>query len=157
MRAVLIVVFIALVAVCSADLYQQCSNGRSIDDLDSKVSVSSCTKAPCKLKKGTQSLVTMKFTPEKDLKRLRNTVFANIAGLPFPFIGVDNTNACGQIFEADGTTKAACPLKAGVEYQYKNNIDVLPIYPTVKVVVHWGLTSEFGDEICFEVPARITN
>jgi Niemann-Pick C2 protein len=57
-------------------------------------------------------------------------VNAKIAGVPFPFIGVDGTNACSQIFLPDGS-QAGCPLKAGQEYLYKNTLKVLDIYPKV--------------------------
>lgn len=35
--------------------------GRTVDNLDDKVSVSMCTKAPCRLRKRTSADVTMKF------------------------------------------------------------------------------------------------
>lgn len=72
---------------------------------------------------------------EKDITSLRNNVFANIVGVPFPFIGVDGSEACGNIYTADGKTKADCPLKAGTEYVYKNAIDVLEIYPRVSLLL----------------------
>lgn len=76
----------------------------------------------------------LSFITGTDIKKLRNLVYANIAGIPFPFIGVDNTNACPNIYESDGETKASCPLKAGKEYQYKNKIDILDIYPRVSSI-----------------------
>jgi len=63
-----------------------------------------------------------------------NTVYAIIAGIPFPFIGVDGTEACSKIFLPDGS-KAACPLKAGQNYVYKNAFKVLEIYPKVRIQV----------------------
>jgi len=68
-----------------------------------------------------------------DIKTLKNEVNAKILGIPFPFLGVDNTNACPQIYLADGTTKVNCPLKAGTEYVYKNSFNVLEIYPKVRI------------------------
>ncbi|KAK9700736.1 ML domain [Popillia japonica] len=148
----------SFVVYSSAAIFQQCRNGAEIGDLDSKVSVTRCTKAPCRLKKGTQVDVDMKLKLDKDVQKIVNLVYANIAGIPFPFIGVDNTNACPNIYEADGTTKANCPLKAGKEYVYKNKINVLDIYPRIKVIVHWELQGSDGSSVfCFEVPARITN
>jgi Niemann-Pick C2 protein len=70
--------------------------------------------------------------PDQDATSVRNTVNAKIAGVPFPFIGVDGTNACSQIFLPDGS-KAGCPLKAGQEYLYKNTLKVLEIYPKVSL------------------------
>lgn len=85
-----------------------------------------------------------------------NTVSANILGIPFPFPGTDGTDACNDIYKDQ--KQVGCPLKAGEEYEYRHNIEVLAIYPRVKTVVHWGLTTpNKGDLICFEVPARITN
>jgi Niemann-Pick C2 protein len=61
-------------------------------------------------------------------------VFAKIAGIPFPFIGVDGTDACSKIFLPDDS-KAGCPLKAGQEYVYKNAFTILEIYPKVHIHV----------------------
>lgn len=77
---------------------------------------------------------------EKDIEKVSNNVFANIVGVPFPFIGVDGTDACSNIYDVDGTTKVGCPLKAGKEYHYKNNIDVLEIYPRVRIL-HFRLNA----------------
>lgn len=76
-------------------------------------------------------MLILNFFPEKEIPALKNNVFANIVGLPFPFIGVDGTDACTNVYEADGTTKAGCPLKKDTPYVYKNKIDVLEIYPRV--------------------------
>ena len=108
---------------------------------------------------------------------LKTEVHAKILGIPFPFIGVDNTNACGNIFLADASTKARCPLAAGQEYIYRNKFDILEIYPKVgrsrspaypvtrsvvlthwadwlscwlpqvKVNVHWALVSQDNERI----------
>jgi len=61
-------------------------------------------------------------------------VYAKIAGIPFPFIGVDGTDACSKIFLPDGS-KAGCPLKAGQDYVYKNAFKVLEMYPKVRIHV----------------------
>jgi Niemann-Pick C2 protein len=66
---------------------------------------------------------------------LENSVFGNILGVPLPFIGVDGTDACPQIYDAEGEKKVGCPLKAGETYIYKNNINVLEIYPRVSILV----------------------
>lgn len=60
-------------------------------------------------------------------------MFARILGLPLPFVGVDNTDACPQIYTVEGE-KAGCPLEAGKTYKYKNLIKVLPIYPIVCIL-----------------------
>lgn len=68
---------------------------------------------------------------DHDIKSLLNTVNANILGIPFPFAGVDGEDACKHIYNEDGTTKVGCNIKAGQEYVYKNEIEVLKIYPRV--------------------------
>ena len=79
--------------------------------------------------------ITTPHVTERDVTSLTNTVYANIVGIPFPFIGVDNTNACNNLFEADGNTKASCPLKGGKQYEYRNSFGVLEIYPRVSLGV----------------------
>jgi ML domain. len=76
---------------------------------------------------------------------VKNTVFAKIAGIPFPFIGVDGTDACSKIFLPDGST-AGCPLKAGQEYVYKNAFKVLQVYPKVRIHVHDSTFSSETDD-----------
>lgn len=82
-------------------------------------------------------------------------MYANVVGIPLPFIGVDGTNACDKLFLEDGETKAKCPLSAGQTYIYKNSFPVLEIYPKLTLVVHWALTSKNKDVVCFELPAKI--
>lgn len=72
------------------------------------------------------------IVPDQDAPSIKNKVNAKIAGVPFPFIGVDGSNACSQVYFPDGS-KAGCPLKAGQEYLYKNTLKVLEIYPKVSV------------------------
>lgn len=97
------------------------------------------------------------FILESEIKRLTTKVSGIILGVPFPFIGVDGTSACNNVFETDGTTKASCPLKAGTEYIYKNSFPVLELYPNVDVIVHWALHDEDAkrDAACFQVPSKI--
>lgn len=135
----------------------RCPQGRSPEDYKQTVSVGTCKKGPCRLRKGHVVNVEFKFTPEEEVKTLTNRVNALFGPLPFPFIGVDGTDACTNVFESDATTKATCPLKAGKSYVYKNNFDILQIYPVIRLVVHWGLVANSGNDVmCFEVPAKIT-
>lgn len=76
-----------------------------------------------------------------------------------PFIGVDGTSACKNMYSEDGATKVECPLEAGKKYVYKRSFDVLPVYPTIAALdVHWALTeNNNNDLVCFEIPGKITN
>ncbi|CAH0551844.1 unnamed protein product [Brassicogethes aeneus] len=152
------VLLVVAIGYGTATQVRKCQGGsRSIDELSKLVRVGNCKKPPCRLRKNSAIDVTLKFSPEFPVESLKNSVTAAIVGVPFPFVGVDGEDACQNVFQEDGTTKAGCPLEAGKNYVYKNKIDVLQIYPNIKVVVHWGLTSPKGDVICFEVPARITS
>lgn len=126
---------------------------------DSEVTISSCKNGRCRFRKRTKVSIEMKLNPEHDVKQLTTRVEAIILGIPLPFIGVDGTSACNNIYTEDGTEKTKCPLKAGEKYLYKNAFDVLPIYPSVPdLVVHWSLKeNNVKDLSCFEVPAKITN
>ncbi|XP_034239271.1 NPC intracellular cholesterol transporter 2 homolog a [Thrips palmi] len=149
------------VEICGVEAAKRKAKAAAGDDADIKdkenIAISNCVKAPCRLRRKTTTHVEFKFTPDTEVKTLKTEVNAKILGIPFPFIGVDNTNACGGIFLADGT-KASCPLKAGQEYLYRNKFDILEIYPKVKVLVHWALVNQNGERIlCFNVPAKITS
>lgn len=147
------------VEVCGVEAAKRkAANGDDADIKDKEnISISNCVKAPCRLRRKTTTHVEFKFTPDKEVRSLKTEVSAKILGIPFPFIGVDNTNACGGVFMPDGT-KAACPLKAGQEYHYRNKFDILEIYPKVKVLVHWALINQDGERVlCFNVPAKITS
>ncbi|XP_044745580.1 NPC intracellular cholesterol transporter 2 [Coccinella septempunctata] len=136
-----------------------CNNGeKGLDAIQQEIKIGRCKKAPCRLRKGTVIPAEFKFTPSFDTPTLINRVTAKIVGIPFPFIGVDGTDACKTIYKEDGKTLAGCPLKKGETYMFKNQFDVLSIYPTIKLEVHWGLEGNSGAHVvCFEVPARITN
>lgn len=93
------------------------------------------------------------------MKKLTTHVNAVILGVPLPFVGVDGTSACDNLYLEDGTTKTNCPLNSGQKYVYKNTIDVLPVYPTIGALdIHWALLERGNKElVCIEVPAKITN
>ena len=119
------------------------------------MAVTNCEKGTCKLRKKTDVGIELKFTPEKNIKELTTAVYANVLGIPLPFIGVDGTSACNKLFLEDGVTPTKCPIVAGQKYVYKNSFPVLEIYPKLSLVVHWALTSNDKEVVCFELPAKI--
>ncbi|KAH0809914.1 hypothetical protein GEV33_012878 [Tenebrio molitor] len=90
----------------------------------------------------------------RDVDKILNTIHAYIAGVPFPYPGNDQTDACKNMYSEDGKNFVGCPLKKGQDYLYKNDMEVLQIYPRVKAVVHWGLTMP-DDE--FNIDAALLN
>ncbi|KAJ2953337.1 hypothetical protein O0L34_g927 [Tuta absoluta] len=133
---------------------EQCP-GENFENLKESVIVSPCGKTKCKLHKGTDATITIRFKPKKDVKELVTIVNANIAGLDLPFLGVSGTSACGKIKHAQSGEDASCPLKADEEYIYTNSFHIEEFYPLTELRVHWSLHSGEKNLICFEVPARI--
>lgn len=150
--------FLFLAAVCvSGSQVSKCKHGKDLS-ANNEITLSNCEKPPCRLRRKTTVSIELKFKPEEDTKTLKNSVHAQILGLPFPFIGVDGNSICDKIFDASTGAKASCPLKGGQEYVYKDSFKILEIYPKIKVNVHWALKDDHDhDVLCFEVPARITS
>ena len=94
---------------------------------------------------------------DKEIKSLKNDVFAYIGGLPVPFLGVDGTDACQHVKRVDSDEYVSCPLAGGHDYVYVNVFPILSIYPTLNTKVHWALRENGKSHICFEIPAAITN
>ncbi|KAJ3638634.1 hypothetical protein MTP99_001982 [Tenebrio molitor] len=159
MKILLFLFLCSVLSYTSAINVTQCHDiDKPVEGLTDRVKVGSCKKPPCRLRKNTVIKVQMKVTPDRDVDKILNTIHAYIAGVPFPYPGNDQTDACKNMYSEDGKNFVGCPLKKGQDYLYKNDMEVLQIYPRVKAVVHWGLTMPDGkDIICFEVPARITN
>ncbi|XP_044265690.1 NPC intracellular cholesterol transporter 2-like [Tribolium madens] len=158
---VLVALFLfSAISYSSAINVTQCHDiEKPIEGLENRVKLGNCKKPPCRLRKNSVVKIELNVKPERDIEKILNSIHAYIAGVPFPFPGVDGTDACKNIYSADGLNQVGCPLKKGQDYLYRNNIEVLQIYPRVKAVIHWGLTPTDGkdDVICFEIPARITN
>ncbi|XP_031622763.1 ecdysteroid-regulated 16 kDa protein-like [Contarinia nasturtii] len=149
---------LVLILCTEATIVRKCSGNDDKQLSDENVNFSNCRKGRCLLWKGTQLFVQINFEPDHDVKNLRSSIAGMIWGITFPFIGVDGTSACDKLYEEDGVTKTKCPLKAGHKYVYKHAVDVLHIYPSIDVDVHWALTEDNDkDLVCFEVPAEITS
>lgn len=102
-------------------------------DDSTQISVSNCERPTCNLKQGTTATITIRLVPNRTIQTLTNAVSALLFNVPLPFVGVDGTNACDNIYKSDGVTKVGCPLETGEEYLYINSFDVLPIYPRVSL------------------------
>ncbi|XP_066245768.1 NPC intracellular cholesterol transporter 2-like [Euwallacea similis] len=154
----LFLVSCGLVACTYATQVNQCS-GVNTTNLEQEITVENCSKPPCRLKKNTKMNMLFKFQPEYPFTQLIQVVNAKIAGVSLPFVGVDGADACDKIYEEDEKTKNNCHFRKGKTYVFKDSINVLQIYPSVKLVVHWSLTDpQTGRHaVCFELPARITN
>ncbi|EGI63757.1 Ecdysteroid-regulated 16 kDa protein [Acromyrmex echinatior] len=107
------------------------------------------------VKRGNDCHIEIKFVPNRDIQTLMNNVVALVLNVPLSFIGIDETNACNNIYNANGS-KVDCPLKKDEQYVYKNSFSVLSMYPKISLIVHYALREGNDNVICFEIPAKIT-
>ncbi|XP_034941625.1 NPC intracellular cholesterol transporter 2 homolog a-like [Chelonus insularis] len=138
--------------LCSAVLVQGV-----INDCGSKVgsytniSITNCKPeaSTCILKRGKVVTISITFNVDRDIKEVNAEVHGIIAGaaLPFPFSQKD---ACSK-------SGLSCPLKKdNGPYTYSATLNILPIYPPLKVIVKWELKDENGDDIvCALIPSEI--
>nr|QJI08244.1 Niemann Pick type C [Histia rhodope] len=147
---------LGLLALADALSVRQCP-GKSIANLENNVDVVGCNKTPCRLIKGKDQYVNLKFVPENNYKNIKNHVTADLGlGIPVPFVGVDGNSICDKLYSEDGQ-KESCPVTAGRTYVYKDSFPVYEVYPELEVTVHWAIQSNEHDLTCFELPARIKN
>ncbi|XP_011170763.1 ecdysteroid-regulated 16 kDa protein [Solenopsis invicta] len=149
-----ILVFAALVVLASTTVVNQCGSETPFEDA-TQISVSGCDVPECQLKQGTKATIEIKLLPNREIKSVTNAVSALLFNVPLPFVGVDGTDACENIYNVDGS-KNGCPLKPGTEYIYRNSFPILSLYPRVSLVVHYALREGNNELICFEVPSKIT-
>uniref|UniRef100_A0A1A9UDJ1 MD-2-related lipid-recognition domain-containing protein n=1 Tax=Glossina austeni TaxID=7395 RepID=A0A1A9UDJ1_GLOAU len=146
----------AVVLATSASIVKNCAKSKShLLDEENDVNISNCPKNKCSLKRNTDTVVEIKLKPKRDFKELNSDIQGIILDVPIPFLGYYGTSACPHIYDAEGKNVVGCPLKAGETYIYRNSFKILPVYPTVSLVVHWGLGDSNDDVVCFEVPAKI--
>ncbi|XP_017493470.1 PREDICTED: ecdysteroid-regulated 16 kDa protein-like [Rhagoletis zephyria] len=148
-------IFIAILALTNATEVGKCPKSTARALTPDEVSISNCPKNKCTLKRNTEPNIEMKIKPERDFTELNSDIQGIILDVPLPFPGYYGTSACPYIYDAEGKEKVGCPLKAGQTYTYKNSFKILPIYPTVNLVIHWGLGDKQGDAVCFRIPAKI--
>ncbi|KAG5309578.1 NPC2 protein, partial [Acromyrmex insinuator] len=120
-----------------------------------QITISNCDEPVCLLKEGTIVTIEIKFVPNRDIQTLINNVVALVLNVLLSFIGIDETNACNNIYNANGS-KVDCPLKKDEQYVYKNSFSVLSMYPKISLIVHYALREGNDNVICFEIPAKIT-
>ena len=157
MNLLLCTVQLVIVLTCSVaatDVRNCGKNGTRVLE-QGDVKISSCPKNKCVLKRNTEARIEMKIVPHRDFADLTSNIQGIILDVPLPFPGYYGTNACPNIYDAQGEKQVGCPLKAGETYIYKNSFKILPMYPTVSLTVYWALGDKNGDVSCFEIPARI--
>ncbi|KAL0131681.1 hypothetical protein PUN28_002906 [Cardiocondyla obscurior] len=147
-------VFAALVVYASATQVNHCDTGIPFEDA-TQIRISGCDQPECQLKQGTNATIEIKLVPSRTIETLTNEVYGILFNVPLPFVGVDSTDACDDIYNPDGS-KASCPLKENTEYIYRNSFPILSFYPRVSLVVRYALREGTERLICFEVGAKIT-
>ncbi|XP_044593966.1 NPC intracellular cholesterol transporter 2 homolog a [Cotesia glomerata] len=163
-RAIFIVIFALtcltfLTEAVLKSYYIQCKDSPNSSSNIRSLSITNCNTPPCLLKKGTTVSVEEVFSVNKDISKLKTRVFAKTDYGIFPFLSVNNQDACPNIYNMNDT-KAECPLRANGIYKYKNEFFIYRFYPNVEVTVTWKLIEEVNQNksnviSCFEVDARI--
>ncbi|XP_053945280.1 ecdysteroid-regulated 16 kDa protein-like [Anastrepha ludens] len=147
--------FIVILALTNAAEVRKCPKSDARQLNPDEVTMPQCPKNKCTLKRNTIASIAIKITPDRDFTELTSDIKGIILDVPLPFPGYYGTSACPHIYDAEGKEKVGCPLKAGETYTYKNSFKILPIYPPVNLVIHWGMGDKNGDAVCFEIPAKI--
>lgn len=155
LRQTVLVTF--LLTTCLAATPTKKCVGKALEPV--KLEMGECNATPCTIKRNTTVPVDIHFKLDRDARELYQNVFANILSIPFPFIGVDGTSICDNIFDTDGVTKVNCPLKKDHVYRYLYTFKILDRYPKIDLEVHWSLNEKKNarELVCFELPSKITN
>ncbi|KAG8036617.1 hypothetical protein G9C98_003939 [Cotesia typhae] len=161
-RAIFIVIFTLMCLTFLTEAveksYIQCKNSPGGSSNIRSLSITNCDVPPCILKKRNTVFVEEIFSVDKDVSKLTTKVSAKVFGVDLPFVSVDSTDACQYLYNMDDT-KAACPLKAGGIYKYKNSFYIFDFYPNILTTVTWKLVDfSRGKPVnitCFQIEARI--
>lgn len=73
----------------------------------------------------------------------------------YPFAGIDGTDACANMYGADGLVQVGCPLTGGAAYIYKNKFLIDASYPAYNMMVHYALKADGANIGCFDCPIQI--
>ncbi|KAM7431764.1 Phosphatidylglycerol/phosphatidylinositol transfer protein [Porites harrisoni] len=130
-----------VLASCQRVKYKDCGSKKSkLEEVD----ITPCPAFPCLLKRGTNVMVEVKFTPTETISKATTVIYLIIGGAKFAGITKD---ACQE----QGLT---CPLKPGTENTFKTVLSVKPFYPAVKVVVQGELHDQDDNMVyCFQTLA----
>ncbi|KAK2707540.1 NPC intracellular cholesterol transporter 2 homolog a-like [Artemia franciscana] len=127
-------------------LYKDCG---SINGKVRSVNVEGCSSGPiCILKSGTNVTLNVEFEALTDTNKLTSVVHGIIGGIPLPFL-LPNDNGCIS-------SGIKCPVVNEETYHYESDLEILQIYPKIRVIVKWELKDETGkDMFCILIPAAI--
>ncbi|CAD5207538.1 unnamed protein product [Bursaphelenchus okinawaensis] len=141
MKTLILVSFLVIMSL-AADFepvkYKACRSKFTVKSVEAI----GCPKDPkqrCIFKRGSEPIIKIGFTPDREVDALTTKVRAKIEQT-FTEFNLENTDACqGQ--------NITCPLKPGQLYYYTQSVKVVPEYPTVNVLVNWLLNhpSTFDD------------
>ncbi|XP_066139192.1 NPC intracellular cholesterol transporter 2-like [Euwallacea fornicatus] len=152
-------VIITLGGLCNTTKVNQCP-GENFPNQDKNFVIGNCVDPPCLAKKNTRIVAKMRFKAESEPKELVKSVYATLSGTNLPFIGVDGTSACDFIYELDEKTKIGnCNLVKGKPYVYIDSVDILPMFPKIRGMVHWSLVDPATGKniLCLEVLLHIVD
>ncbi|XP_050548914.1 ecdysteroid-regulated 16 kDa protein-like [Daktulosphaira vitifoliae] len=149
----LVIFLIAIECLATSTVYKCDTNNT---ELLEGVTIENCTTSRCPLKRNSTIKIEIKFITDFDVKDVITEVYGLLFNIPIPLLGVDSKSVCNNIFLENGV-KTTCPLAKGNTYVYKDVINILEVYPKIKIDVHWGLKDPVSRRviICLEYPAKI--
>ncbi|OQV15250.1 putative Epididymal secretory protein E1 [Hypsibius exemplaris] len=148
MWQILTLLTLGMASMSVQGLQMPCHNcdGKSVDTCKT-VEIEPCAASPCSLAKGTTVKFSVSFVANKAANNLTADVHAQVFGAWMPF-SLPNPDGCQSGIQ--------CPVQAGQTYSYQNQLAILPLYPSMNVVVKWSLKDEDNNEVfCVVMPARI--
>ena len=116
------------------------------------IEIEGCDGTPCKIRKGTNITVTIKFTPDQSYKDLINMACADmqVACVSFVF---PNARVCNDL------VNATCPMEKKREYTEKVVFPMKEGFPTVRVSTRWTIDDPYRQdemEACFMLDLDIS-
>lgn len=125
--------------------FKSCNAANNVISVD----LSPCDNLPCQFKKGTVVTVTIDFNTSATVQNLTALVYGIVAGVPIPF-ALPKPDACHEC-------NLTCPIIPG-EHVYRNNFNVLPSYPEIRLAIEWKMVDENRNPVvCVAFPLAIVD
>ncbi|KAJ7352963.1 Phosphatidylglycerol/phosphatidylinositol transfer protein [Desmophyllum pertusum] len=126
--SVFVLCFLALGSSTHVD-FDDCGEGKASAKI-TFVDITPCDNQPCSLKRGTEEVVEVQFTPSKNITAAKTVVHGTLPYVPVPVpFPVDNPDACKD-------QGIECPMFAGKHTHSKLCFQLRACTPSSKLSSH---------------------
>ncbi|RNA31949.1 epididymal secretory E1 [Brachionus plicatilis] len=141
------IIFSAIIGISKAQLdFKDCG---SKNGAVKSIEVEGCTETPCKLIRGKNANVKIKFIPTISTITLRPRFTATVSGFSLNF-SLDENDGC--------LLGASCPADRNVENQIEFSVPILNSFPIVKGQIKMRIVGDRNINIvCIEMPMQTSN